>query len=166
MRPVFPAAMLSVALAWSPAAAQRADQLSNNTRQFVSVAEPVVALTGVTVIDGTGAAPRAGQTIVIRDGRIAAVGADGATAVPAGARVIPLSGHTVIPGIIGMHDHMFYTAPGGRRRPSRRHVSTWPAVSPPSAPPVPPHPTRTSTSRRRSMTAGRPGPASTSPRRM
>src|SRR5690606_13499893 len=59
--------------------------------------------------------PRAGQTVVLRDGRIAAVGADGATAEPSGARVIPLAGHTVIPGIIGMHDHMFYTAPGGRR---------------------------------------------------
>lgn len=106
------AALLVVA---APLAAQRADQLSRNARQFVSVAEPVVALTGVTVIDGTGAPARTGQTIVIRDGRIAAVGPDGSTAVPAGARVMALAGHTVIPGIVGMHDHMFYTAPGGRR---------------------------------------------------
>jgi imidazolonepropionase-like amidohydrolase len=106
------AVLLVIAL---PLAAQRADQLSRGARQFVSVAEPVVALTGVTVIDGTGAAPRTGQTIVIRDGRIAAVGPDASTAAPAGARVIPLAGHTVIPGIVGMHDHMFYTAPGGRR---------------------------------------------------
>lgn len=95
--------------------AQRADQLSRSARQYVSVAEPVVALTGVTVIDGTGTAARTGQTIVIQDGRISAVGPDGSTTVPAGARRIPLPGHTVIPGIVGMHDHMFYTAPGGRR---------------------------------------------------
>jgi imidazolonepropionase-like amidohydrolase len=75
----------------------------------------VVALTGVTVIDGTGAAPRTGQTIVIRDGRIASVGPDAGASIPAGARTIALPGHTVIPGIVGMHDHMFYTAPGGRR---------------------------------------------------
>jgi imidazolonepropionase-like amidohydrolase len=106
------AAVLVVAV---PLAAQRADQLSRNASQFVSVPEPVVALTGVTVIDGTGAPARTGQTIVIREGRIAAIGPDASTSVPSGARVLALSGHTVIPGIIGMHDHMFYTAPGGRR---------------------------------------------------
>jgi imidazolonepropionase-like amidohydrolase len=99
----------------SPLSAQRADQLSRNARQFVSVAEPVVALTGVTVIDGTGAAARTGQTIVIQGGRIASVGPDASANIPTGARSIALPGHTVIPGIVGMHDHMFYTAPGGRR---------------------------------------------------
>ena len=106
------AAMLVIA---SPLNAQRADQLSRGARQYVSVPEPVVALTGVTVIDGTGAAARTGQTVVIRDGRIAAVGPEASTTIPAGARRIALPGHTVIPGIIDMHDHMFYTAPGGRR---------------------------------------------------
>lgn len=98
-----------------PLAAQRADQLSEFSRRFVSVSEPVVALTGVTLIDGTGAPARRNQTVVIRDGRIAAVGPDGSTPVPAGARTMALAGHTVIPGIVGMHNHMFYTAPGGRR---------------------------------------------------
>lgn len=98
-----------------PLAAQRADQLSEFSRRFVSVSEPVVALTGVTLIDGTGAPARRNQTVVIRDGRIAAVGPDGSTQVPAGARTMALAGHTVIPGIVGMHNHMFYTAPGGRR---------------------------------------------------
>lgn len=98
-----------------PLAAQRADQLSEFSRRFVSVSEPVVALTGVTLIDGTGAPARRNQTVVIRDGRIAAVGPDGSTQIPTGARTMALAGHTVIPGIVGMHDHMFYTAPGGRR---------------------------------------------------
>jgi imidazolonepropionase-like amidohydrolase len=99
----------------APLAAQRADQLSEFSRRFVSVSEPVVALTGVTLIDGTGSPARRNQTVVIRDGRIAAVGNDGATAIPPGARTMALAGHTLIPGIVGMHDHMFYTAPGGRR---------------------------------------------------
>lgn len=94
--------------------AQRADSLSPNVREFVSVGEPVVALTGVTVIDGTGAAPRRDQTIVIRDGRIAEVGPASRVKAPAGARVMPLAGHTVIPGLVGIHDHLFYTAAGGR----------------------------------------------------
>jgi imidazolonepropionase-like amidohydrolase len=98
----------------APLDAQRADSLSPSVREFVSVAEPVVALTGVTVIDGTGAAPRRDQTIVLRDGRIAEVGPAARVKAPAGARVIALAGHTVIPGLIGIHDHLFYTAAGGR----------------------------------------------------
>ncbi len=111
------AAAIGLALGLAaPALAQRADRLSESMRrQFVSVAEPVVALVNVTVIDGTGAAPKAGQTVVIRDGRIAAVGASASVRPPEGARVMDLAGHTVIPGIVGMHDHMFYTAAGGRR---------------------------------------------------
>lgn len=96
-------------------AAQRPAALSEVTREFVSVAEPVVAITNVTVIDGTGAAPRTGQVVVIADGRIRATGAMGSVAVPAGARVIDGAGHTLIPGLVGMHDHTFYTTAAGRR---------------------------------------------------
>jgi len=89
--------------------------LSDVTRTFVSVDAPVVALTHVSVIDGTGAAPKGDQTVLIADGRIRAVGAFGAVAVPTGARVIDGTGHTVIPGMVGMHDHTFYTTAAGRR---------------------------------------------------
>ena len=94
--------------------AQRVDSLSQSVRELVSVAEPVVALTGVTVIDGTGAGPRRDHTIVIRNGRIAEVGPASRVKPPAGARVMALGGHTVIPGLVGIHDHLFYTAAGGR----------------------------------------------------
>lgn len=87
--------------------------LGPEVRQFVVVDAPVVALTRVTIIDGTGAAPRPGQTIVLSGNRIQAVGAAGSVAIPAGARVLDLPGHTVIPGLVGLHDHMFYTTPGG-----------------------------------------------------
>ncbi len=93
---------------------QAASSLSDGVREYVSVPESVVALTHVRVIDGTGAAARADQTIVIRDGRIAAVGPAGSVQVPPGARVMDLTGHSVIPGMVGMHDHLFYTAAGGR----------------------------------------------------
>ena len=68
----------------------------------------MVALTNARVVDGTGAAPRDGQTILIRDGRIAAVGPSARVDVPVDARVIDLAGHTVIPGIVGLHNHTFY----------------------------------------------------------
>jgi imidazolonepropionase-like amidohydrolase len=100
---------LLLLLAAAPLAAQRADQLSPLVRELVSVGEPVVALVGVRVVDGTGAAPRDDQTVVLENGRIAAVGPAGQVRVPEGARVLELRGHTVIPGIVGMHNHTFYT---------------------------------------------------------
>ncbi|MGQ0650295.1 MAG: amidohydrolase family protein [Gemmatimonadaceae bacterium] len=102
-----------LALAYRSAQAQT--PLSETTRGFVSVDAAVVALTHVTVIDGTGAAPKADQTVIIANGRIRTVGPSGSVATPQGATVIDGSGHTVIPGMIGMHDHTFYTTAAGRR---------------------------------------------------
>ena len=76
---------------------------------FVWVDAPVVALLHARVIDGTGAPARANQTILIEHGKITALGADGLP-IPADAKRIDLSGHTVFPGLVGMHDHLFYIA--------------------------------------------------------
>ena len=96
-------------LLWS----QTKGKLSPEVRAFVKEDAPVVALAHVRVIDGTGAAPRADQTLVIANGRVAALGDVAATKIPEGAKVLDLSGYTVIPGLVGMHDHMYYPAPGG-----------------------------------------------------
>ena len=96
------------------ASAQSAAILTPQVRNFVAVGDSVVALTNVTIIDGTGSAPKTGQTIVIRGNRISEVGPAASVRVPAGARVMQLGGSTVIPGLVGMHDHLFYTAAGGR----------------------------------------------------
>lgn len=113
MRPTLIAAAALALVAPAAHAQRTAAQLSNGVRQYVTVAEPVVVVANATVIDGTGAAPRTGQTIVIRDGRIAEVGPSSSVRAPEGARVIDASGHTVIPGLVGMHNHLFYTAAGG-----------------------------------------------------
>ena len=95
--------------------AQAATKLTQQVRQqYVSVSEPVVALTNVTIIDGTGTAPKPNQTVVIQNGRITDVGPSSSVKAPAGARTMDLAGSTVIPGLVGMHDHLFYTAAGGR----------------------------------------------------
>lgn len=82
---------------------------SPNVQRFVSVADPVIALTNVRVVDGTGAEPADNQTIIISQGRIMAVGPTDAARVPPGAKVMDLNGHTVMPGIVGLHNHTFYT---------------------------------------------------------
>jgi imidazolonepropionase-like amidohydrolase len=77
---------------------------------IVSVRAPVVALTHATVIDGRGNAPRDDQTIVIRDSRIVAVGAGAEIAIPTGARTIDVTGKTVIPGLVMLHEHLYFTS--------------------------------------------------------
>jgi imidazolonepropionase-like amidohydrolase len=94
--------------------AQRPDSFTAGVREYITVDTSLVALTHVLLVDGTGAAPKGDQTIVIRAGKIAAVGPAASVQVPAGARVMDMNGSTVIPGIVGMHDHLFYTAAGGR----------------------------------------------------
>ncbi len=114
-----------IGLLVSPATAQTYDALSPDTREFVKVHGPVLALTHVNLIDGTGGPPARDQTIVIADGRIQAVGRARDVAIPSGAAVHDLTGHTVIPGIVGMHNHTFYLASRGTRneRTTQMNVS-------------------------------------------
>lgn len=99
-------------LAASTAAAQR-PTLSQNARQFVAIDTAVVALTHVRVIDGTGAPARADQTVIIRDGKIASIGPAGSAQIPATAQTLDLTGKSVIPGLVMVHEHLYYpTGPG------------------------------------------------------
>ncbi len=99
-----------VLLSCAVAAAQN---LSPAVKSFVKVDAPVIALTHVRVIDGTGAAAREDQTVILRQGKIESVGDAASANVPKDAQVIDLHEHTVIPGLVGMHDHMFYPVGGG-----------------------------------------------------
>lgn len=99
-----------------PAAAQqgahppvRSGDLSEEIREFVSVDSPVVAITGVRVVDGTGSVPMDDRTVLIENGRIAALGPTGEVEVPEDARVLERDGYTLIPGIVGLHNHIVYT---------------------------------------------------------
>jgi len=82
-------------------------------RSFVRYDTAVLALTHVRVIDGTGAAPRDDQTLIVRDGRIAAIGPAARTPVPAGAQVVDLTGKSVTPGLVMVHEHLFYPVGAG-----------------------------------------------------
>ena len=82
--------------------------ISLQVRQFVKVDAPVVALTHVRVIDGTGASARDDQTIILSKGKIESVADAGPASVPKNAQVLDLHGYSVIPGLVGMHDHLVY----------------------------------------------------------
>jgi Amidohydrolase family len=84
-------------------------QKSSDVAAFVTVDAPVFVLNHVRVIDGTGAAAKEDQAIVIANGKIESIGPAGSAQIPQGALVLDRSGYTVIPGLVGMHDHLYYT---------------------------------------------------------
>jgi imidazolonepropionase-like amidohydrolase len=101
-------AAVLLAVAFVDAGAQQRPALSPAVTRFVAVDAPIVALTHVRVIDGTGRAAREDQTVIIDGVRIAAVGAAAAVHVPTSAHVLDLHGHTVIPGLVGLHEHTYF----------------------------------------------------------
>jgi len=87
-------------------------QTQSERQQFIRTEAPVIALTHVRVIDGTGAAPLEDQTIVIVAGKIQSIGASATANMPTAAQVLDLKGYSVLPGLVGMHDHMFFPMGG------------------------------------------------------
>ena len=87
---------------------------------FVIVDTTVVALTHVRLVDGNGTPARADQTVILRRDRIDAVGPTGKLAIPADAMVLDLQGHTVLPGVVGLHEHTYF---GGVKQFTEMRVS-------------------------------------------
>ena len=79
--------------------------------------QPVIAITHVALVDGTGAPAARDMTIVIRDGRIAAVGPSRRIRLPSDSTIIDGTGKTVLPGFVFVHEHMFYPVGGGHFSP-------------------------------------------------
>ncbi|MDB5693672.1 MAG: amidohydrolase [Alphaproteobacteria bacterium] len=64
----------------------------------------------VELVDGTGAAARRGVSVLVRGGRIAAIGD---LTAPPGVTLIDGRGKTLLPGFVMVHEHMFYPSPKG-----------------------------------------------------
>jgi len=106
------AAISAISVA-SPIARAQRPSIAPAMRTYVSIDTPIVALTHVRVIDGTGAPARDDQTLIVRDGAIAGLGDARSTAIPSGAQVLDLTGRSVMPGLVMVHEHLFYpTGPG------------------------------------------------------
>src|SRR5690348_2015249 len=87
-------------------------QPAPSIKDFIRVQSPVIALEHVRVIDGTGAPAKADQTIVISGGKIAAIGDSSSVQVPSYANKMDFTGYSALPGLVGMHDHLFYPTGG------------------------------------------------------
>ena len=87
----------------------RAQGDSESFQRFITDSARTTALVDVTIIDGTGGAARRHQTILFDGGVIVQVGPNEQVALPAGAYVIHCPGKTVIPGMVMLHEHLYYT---------------------------------------------------------
>ncbi|HZU52228.1 MAG TPA: amidohydrolase family protein, partial [Sphingomicrobium sp.] len=105
----FLAIMVAGVAAAAPVLAPPPAQLGADVATYVHIPAGEIAITHLRIIDGTGAAPLENATLLIDQARIGAVLPAGAE-VPSGYRIIDGTGETALPGIVGMHDHMFYIA--------------------------------------------------------
>jgi len=78
-------------------------------KDFVRIQSAEVALEHVRVIDGTGAPAKSDQTIVIAGGKIAAIEDSRTMKIPSDAKRFDFTGYSALPGLVGMHDHLFYS---------------------------------------------------------
>jgi enamidase len=106
-------AMFAALFLSPPAAAQRADTLSKSVKAFVTADQPVILIKDARLIDGVHWRAAEHQDMLVRDGRIAAVG--GTLSPPAGDMFIDAHGQTLMPGLVLVHEHLMTAqAPGGR----------------------------------------------------
>src|SRR5690606_19026632 len=68
-------------------------------------AAQTTAFVGARIIDGRGAVIERG-TIIVRDGKSAAVGPEGTTTVPQDAQRVDVTGATIMPGLVNAHGHL------------------------------------------------------------
>ncbi|HMK29949.1 MAG TPA: amidohydrolase family protein [Terriglobales bacterium] len=85
-------------------------ELSKEVLKYIRVRAPKVVLTHVRIVDGTGRGAVEDQNIVIEGGKISAISAGADVAAGKDSEVLELKGQTVFPGIVGMHNHLFYIA--------------------------------------------------------
>ncbi len=103
--------LLAPLLLWAGLASAAQPGQPQGDAAFVAHKAPVLLFDRVQLVDGTGGPPQRDMAVLVRDGRIAAVGRSGRVRAPAGATVIDGRGKTLLPGFVMVHEHMFYPAP-------------------------------------------------------
>ncbi|WP_242203639.1 amidohydrolase family protein [Aestuariivivens insulae] len=87
----------------------RAQEFTKEVKAFISIDTTMVAITHVKLIDGTGDSIKNNLTVIIHDGKIEHTGHSNTVLIPDGALIIDGTGKTIIPGLVMLHEHLFYT---------------------------------------------------------
>ncbi|MDI1354155.1 MAG: amidohydrolase family protein [bacterium] len=80
-------------------------------KQFIEINDSVVVISNVKIIDGTGGPVQNNRDVLFVKNKIHSIGATGKIAIPKDAKVIDGTGKTLIPGLIMLHEHLFYAKP-------------------------------------------------------
>jgi imidazolonepropionase-like amidohydrolase len=88
-------------------------QFSSTVKKYISVQADTLALIHAKITDGSGSPSKQDQTLVIMKGIITSLGNSANTKVPVNAKIIDCRGKTIIPGMIMMHEHLFYAEATG-----------------------------------------------------
>jgi imidazolonepropionase-like amidohydrolase len=110
MKKILPAAVL-LTVCFLYTIQVQAQRPSPDVNAFIKVQPGSIALTDVKIIDGTGMPAKEHQIVLIQNDRIAATGNTKEIMIPAGATVINCSGKTIVPGLVMLHEHLYYTSP-------------------------------------------------------
>ncbi len=99
-----------ILLASSSVISAEAPKLSPAVEAFVRVQAPIVVLTHIRVIDGTGKPSVEDQNVIIEHGKISKIENANETPPNGYTTVIEMKGYSVMPGIVGLHNHLYYSA--------------------------------------------------------
>lgn len=102
-----------------------ADRAAISDGAMIVYDKPIIAFVHAGIIDGTGGPPQRDMTLIMRDGRIAALGPSTSVPLPDGAAIIDASGRTLLPGFVMVHEHLFYE---GGQQYSRAFPESFPQL--------------------------------------
>jgi hypothetical protein len=80
--------------------------LADSLLSYVKYDAEIMAFTNVTIVDGTGSPTKTKQVVIIKNGLFIAIGDKSTVSIPEKAKVLDLKGKTLIPGLVGMHNHL------------------------------------------------------------
>lgn len=103
------AGLAATAVAQAPAE-KTAGRFAPGVQPYVQYDARRIVLAHVRVVDGTGRPAVEDRNVVLEDGRIAAIEPGADVAAAPGTTVLDLRGRTLLPGLVGMHDHLYYIA--------------------------------------------------------
>jgi len=103
-------------------------ELSKQVTDFVEIQDSIVAIKNVTIIDGTGGVIKYNQDILFDNNNISAIANTGEIIIPEKAKIISGTGKTIIPGLIMLHEHLFYAKPYNRNYKGTHMTNTFPKM--------------------------------------
>jgi imidazolonepropionase-like amidohydrolase len=103
-------------------------KFSAEVKKFIDYDTAIIAFQHALLIDGTGSAAKPNQTVIIKNGKIDWVGDDAKAAIPKGSQVIDLTGKSILPGLVMLHEHMYSSA--SAVNPSYLHLNQLPVSFP------------------------------------